>query len=338
MEIALFTNGSKSIIGMEDNRSHVIDSILLFQDPSLFPDRLISLMKTHLGINNFTAVTEVIIALPAPIDTANNRIKKSPLLNDLSRVRKYDGFDFNKALTNYFPKENIFVLNDAFAVALGVSRHIGKEQLPCLVLAVNDGIGVSFINEANSIMTTEWGGDFVKSIGKNIYDALGRDSIINLLRLRQTDINLGYTEYLSHAIEHLVQKYNQDNPPIKSVYILGEKTQYINEVQLKARLENLYITVATDETLRKEIILNGCFSYPEYLGNRNNGITKIQYFSGEELIYDFDDFAKCVQHFISVKPICNQENYYKILYSNGSVKIVKMKELDNVEMLEEYKF
>jgi len=65
---------------------------------------------------------------------------------------------------------------------------------------------------------------------------------------------------------------------------------------------------------------------------------KIHYFSGHELIYEFEDFTKCLQHYISAKPICNPENYYKIFFSDKSVKLVSMKELNDVTELELYRF
>jgi hypothetical protein len=206
-----------------------------------------------------------------------------------------------------------------------------------MVLSINSGVGVSFINNSNRIVSAEWGADFVPAMNKNIYEALGRESIYSILINKKIDVQLEYTENLIHTINYLSNKYAENNLPIKSVVVLGEKAQYVNEVMLKENLADTAVSVITDQKITNELILKGCFSYPEYSASKN-GIIKIQYLAGQELLYDFESFEKCKQHYVSVKPLSNPDNYYKILFADGSVETVTMKSVNNVSELEKYSF
>lgn len=338
MNLALFINGLKSIAATSNGMLSVFDSSLIFQDPDLFASRFLFQIQDHFFINDFTQIENVILALTGLLDTENNKIKRSNILNELARTKIYDGFNINNALQAKIKKEKILILNDVFAITLGVSQQTNKPTLPCMVLSLDDGTGVGFINNSNSISAREWGGDFVASMNQNIWEALGRDSIYSLLFAQKVNVKSDYTQYVEHSINHLIKKYEQDNESVKSVVILGEKTQYIYEHQLKANLAHLHISVINDEAKRKNVILDGCFAYPAYIAKQKNKVTKIQYFSGQELIYDFKEFHKCRSHFISVKPLSNPDNYYKIFYTDGSATIIAMREVNDVSELDLYHF
>jgi len=248
MKLALFTNGSKSIAGTNNGISSVFDSLVIFQDPDLFTKRFLFQMQNRFNIKDFSEIRNLIIAVTAKIDAKNNKIIESYYLNDLSRIKTFNHFDLNLAFNEVFTREQIYVLNDAFAMALGIRQFVRKERLPSLVLTLDDGIGISFINEAYNVLTTEWAGDFISPINQQMYKALGRDSIINLLISQKIDINQEYTEYLKHSIEYLDRKYGQNNSPIKSVYILGDKTQFINIHQLNNSLKNYHVEVISEDS------------------------------------------------------------------------------------------
>lgn len=336
MKIALFTNGNRSILGTDEGNSFEFESLILFQDPDLLAARFLFLVQNKLYVEDLSKIEYLIFSLSGTINKENNILKKSFLLNDISRIKLYDGFNFNIAFREYFRPEQILLVNDALSLALGVNKRIKMGKFPCLVLSINDRIGVSFVSHSNNIMTAEWGGDFVATINKNSYEALGRESIYNLLLEKNIDVFQKYTEFLSQYIKHLNEKYAADNSQIKSVLILGEKAQYVNEKLLVNKFPHYDITVIVDNNLKNDIALKGCFSLQDFWESQNTKIIKIQYYSGQELIYEFDEFQKCLKHFISVKAISNPENYYKIFYSNKSIKIVSMKELNDVNELQLY--
>lgn len=118
MKLALFTNGQKSIVATSNGMSAVMDSSLIFQDPDLFASRFFFQIQDHFFIDDFAQIENVILSLTGLVDIDKNIIKRSFLLNDLSRTKIYDGFNINKALSNKVKKEKILILNDAFAVAL----------------------------------------------------------------------------------------------------------------------------------------------------------------------------------------------------------------------------
>ena len=338
MDIALFTNGQKSIAGTSEGNYSLFESIILYQDPTLFAPRFLSLIQNRLNISVIKEIDKVIISVAGLIDSERNILKLSHALNDLSRIKLYDGFNFNEALEANFTKDKIFLLNDALATAIGVSRSFSDLPLPCMILSIDQGVGVSFINASNNIINVEWGTDRIAEMGKSVWGALGRESIYNLLFANIIHIDHEYTEALIKTIDYLTHKYEQDNSKVKSVVVLGERSSYVDEKMLAHNLENFNTKVVYDELRRKDIILKGCLSYPEYLKNQKNKVVKIKYFSGQELIYDFEEFIKCSQHFVSVKPISNPDNYYKIIYSDGSVKTITMGDLTDITELESYRF
>lgn len=338
MDIILFTNGNKSILASSDGASFVIDSALIFQDPDLFNERFLYQLRRLLSIKDFSQVGKITFAITGLIDTKNNVIVKTYLLNDISRTKIYDGFDISKTLKKVFDKKQIYLVNDAFATSIGISRSIDNLSLPCLVLTLNDGIGIGIINSTGSILSLEWGGDFVPIINKNIYEAVGRVSLYDMLLKGMVEVNEKYSEYLAESIKYLIAKYQEENEEIKSVAVIGEKTSLIDNSVLKNFLPVYDLHIFGNISEQQEVIIKGCFGYSEYLAKQENRIIKLEYYTEQEKIYDFDDFEKCRKHFLSVKPITNQNNYYKIIYSNGSVKTLTIGNVNHLEELELYRF
>lgn len=338
MNLALYTNGQKSVIASLNQKTIPIDSLLLFQNPDLFTSRFFEFIKHKLEVTDPSQIDTIVIALTGLIDEGKKSIVRSTLLNDVSRIKEYEGFSFADAFKGKVPAEKIYLINDAFATALGVSETLPNLSLPCMVISLDEGVGVSFINTTKSIISAEWGGDFVRSINQNIWLALGRESLFGLLLDNVADICGSYTNTLTHVIDYLAEKFKSDNQQIKSVVVLGTKSQIISEEQLKNSLGKYDITVITDENIKNNIYVQGCFGYPSYFKRCLLKPVGIKYYSGGELIYDFKKFEDCTSHFISVKPINNPDNYYKIFFSDGSVKNVVFRELDDVVALERYRF
>lgn len=337
MNIALFTYGRKSIIASNEGHKFSLDSILLYQDPELFSPRFLFQLHDLVKIDDMK-VDNIIIGLTGHIDGSKNRVIESRQLNDISRIGIYNGFDYNYSLKEYISKERIFLANSVLISTLGIMKSYENIPFPCMVLLLDDEPGVGYINNTGSIMPTEWSNDYVESIGTQINKALGREGIIDLLFDNKIDIVPDYTDYLAKSIEYLIRKYSQFNQSVRSVCILGNKTKFIKENLLKNKLKEIELLIAVDNSIKQDIILKGCFALPAHFRNQRNRVVKIKYFSEETLIHDFTNFQNCIDHFISVKPISVPENHYKIFYSDETVKIVSMREMNDITELEKYRF
>ena len=153
-------------------------------------------------------------------------------------------------------------MNDAFSTSIGISKTEEHLDLPCLVVTLGDGTGVSFIDRSRSIISEEWGGDYVPKIKKDMYTALGRESMYGLLLTGIVDINKCYTEYLVESVKYLISKYERNNENVRSLAIIGEKTQLVDVGILKTSLSDYSLIFVDDSTRRQEIIVKGCFEYP----------------------------------------------------------------------------
>ena len=79
-------------------------------------------MQRFFNIQNYSSINNIIISVTGMIDTENKIIKRTILLNDISRTEIYNGFNFSVALDDIVPKENLFLVNDAFSTGIGISK------------------------------------------------------------------------------------------------------------------------------------------------------------------------------------------------------------------------
>lgn len=317
----------------------VIESKLLFQDPDLFEKRFLYLIKEKFGISEYSEVSKIILALTGVVDCEKKMIHKSHILNGIALTKVYNGFRFSNNLGKIFGIEKILLLNDAFAIALGVRTLYGKLPTPVLVILIDIGIGVSFITETGSINAAEWGGEIIPgSMNKSPYQLIGGPSIDEIFFAGKVDVAKEYTQNLIKVINHISSLYRQNNPNFRSIFILSNKEEYINKNFLSENLKDYEIVFPKNIEEHYLIPLLGCYGYSDYLDSTRPKVTQIQYWSGEELIYDFSKYDDFVNHFKSAKPLAYAENYYKIYYSDKIVKQVKMKELNYESELDQYKF
>jgi len=338
MDLSLFSNGQLTIIATSNGKEIALESMLLFLDPDYFARRFLYQAQEELGIDKYSDVQNIIFALTGDVDIENKVLRKTYLLNDISRTLSYDGFSFVEAFKGEFEKNQIHVLNDAFAIALGV--RVTRQDLltPCLVVALNDGVGVSFINQSHSIISAEWGGDYLREQKGTIHQLLGKPCLYNYLKSGAIGIKSEFTSNLVSAIRHLARRYAESNPRVKSVFLTGYNSRYINQDLLKDSIADYALVIQPDYSQFQSLAVKGCLSYPLYFQEYGVKVIRIQYFSARELIHDFESFDKCRQHYISVKPLANPENYYKIIRSDGSVEEIKIGQIAVESDLESYRF
>lgn len=338
MDLSLFSNGQLTVIGASNGKEIALDSLLLFLDPDYFPQRFLYHVQEELGIESFSDVQNVIFALTGDVDNENKVLRKTYLLNDISRTRSYDGFSFEEAFRGVFEKNQIRLLNDASAIALGVRSVTPELPTPCLVVSLNDGVGVSIVNQSKSVISTEWGGDHLRELRNNIYQLLGRPVIQNILKSGAIGVKDEFTRNLVSAIHHFAWRYSKSNPPVRSVYLTGYNSRYINMDQLKDSITDYALYIQPDYAQFQHLAIKGCLSFPAYLAEYDTKVIGIQYFSAQELIHDFESFEACRRHFISVKPLANPDNYYKILRSDGTIEEIKIGKIDGEDSLAVYRF
>lgn len=344
MKVSLFTNGKSTIIACtNENDVHNIfteefDSRLIFENPDLVYHRLQNILSNWLNIDSYNKISEFIFSLSGSMDSESHIIVRSYALNDLTRARSYSGFNFNELLRDQIDPTNIYLINDAFATALGVKVSNENIIAPVMILSLGEGVGVSFINEDRTVNSFEWGGDDIPKLNQNIYKMLGRNSIQEILANNFIDTLQEYSDRLINAIEYLSTKYTTINSSIKSLVILGEYTKYVNPSYITKAFNNINIEFILENKKRIDIIASGCLNYPKYFKTTNLKILGVEYYSGDQLIKKFNCYIELVEHFAFTNKIANPNNEYKILYSNNTTEVIKIGDIKSQDELRRLKF
>lgn len=344
MDIALYTGGKKSILGGNDNVTSTgfiieeIESRLIYQNPDLVYSRLLTLLKKRFNITSYSDINQIIISLSGVLDTENNKIIKSLLLNDMTNGRSYHGFNFNILFDKCIAPQNICLVNDALTATLGIKINNPELPLPAMVLTLEEGIGVGYINEDESVIAVEWGGDFIPWLKSTIFDNLGKNSIDRILFNGAIDTYEVYSKNLIATIEYLGGKYAQNNKGIQSVVILGDKVNYVNLIKLREVFTKLTIKLITDNDEKNNTILKGCFGYTDYLSKVNLEVINIEYLINNQVIYSFTTFESFIEHYSYAGKIANPVNQYKIFYSNNTTETIALSNISSVSELKRFKF
>lgn len=139
------------------------------------------------------------------------------------------------------------------------------------------------------------------------------------------------------VINYVIDRFKRTNGQVNSAFILTSKKEYIEKDYLKNNYPGLSITFPKSSEEINTIPLIGCLNYPAFKNNSSKP-TRIEYWSGGERIYIFESFDKFIEHWRSVKPLANQDNTYRMIYSEKVQKEVKMKDLNHEFELGAYKF
>lgn len=337
MKISLFVSGKKTIIGIinEDDAPQVleVDSKVLFFDPELFRDRFLLILKNSFGIQVLNKTDTMIFAVTGSVDAVTGDIIMSYNLNDISYGKRYEGFSFRKSFEDLVDINNIYVINDAQVAGLGVLRYLTPE-LPCLVLTNDIGLGVSLIKESGRTEAREWGSELLED-GRNFHQLLNTQSVNKMLIENRKDILGDYTECWTTALDRMIKIASDNSVEFRSVVIISERSELIIKKTIKDLFKNLRI-VFPEKSVYINIFLAGCFAVPEV----KNGlrVQKIEYYSGEEKIYEFENYEDFRDHWKIFRDKTNGENEYRFYYDDMSVKKVKIRHLEREEELKQYLF
>ena len=316
MEIALFTDGVSAIIGKraEDGKIDYLstEAESLFQDPDLLYERLINFLKRKLFIQDVTLIRKFHFALPGYINSKTGVIDLSINLDDLALVKSYRGYSIKNTFGKLVGNENVYVINDAIAIGLGV-YNTRKDFRPSLIFLISRGVGVSIIDSFGDIHSTELGSWFILNHLKAVTFLIDKKKIEDLIADGSDDIYRDYTTIFIDVIKHFRGKTNKvlslatkkATQWALSIYNkLPNENQNLKNFLIQIPSEKIFIWSAIEEYLAKEMLIHagfgdilhypqnedeklkipitGCFEYQNYLDREKPAIELIEYWAMNE--------------------------------------------------------
>lgn len=360
MQISLFLSGFNTIIGVRKEEETPIiktfESSILFRHPKLFKDRLLNILNYHFGIQNIKDVTRMVFSINGDINYEQGYILHSYFINNILRADSFNGFSFKDAFGAIIGRENVYVINDVQTISLGIVTLYPAIPRPLIVLYGAWGMGVSYINVGEHIITSDIGMDIIKDAKEfTLHKLIGKEGIEQLILNGSIDVYNDYTRNFILACDYFIPKINEvinlgnsftseevekvqgTETGKRNVFIWSTAEEYLKKEKL-AYLIDGQLVFPEDELKKNLIPIIGCFHFPEYKEKLNANIQKIEYYSGKEKVYTFDEYEEFAKHWKSVHTFANPDNEYKVFYQNKALKVIKMKELGREEQLLEYKF
>jgi hypothetical protein len=348
MEISVFTSGQKTLIGKKNGNElevKTFDSRLIFQDPDLVHDRFLVLLDRKFGIKNPKEISRIVFGLSGIVHTKSGSIVQSYILNELSNGIGYGGFSFKNCFGNLIGADNIYVVNDAVPIGLGFQSLYPSMTNPVISILIDMGVGVSVITDKGEIIPTELASDFVPGYNnKTSQYLLSHDGIDKLLFSKSKNILMNYTQDIINIVSYYREKSKPllftafDNSSSKlNVCILSNREEFIDEELLQNNNAGFDFYLPKNEEDRLKIPLLGLFAYPDYKKPQRT-ILRIEYYSGNEKIYTFENYDGFTKHWSEVKTFANPDNEYRVFYTDGLIIPVKMRGINYKIELETYKF
>ena len=371
MEIALFSTGTKTIIGVKKENGDVnhliIDSLLIFQDPKLVVERLMLSLKYHFDIQDPSKITKMCFGLSGIMNDTTGQITKSYNLDKITLAKNYSGFSFKKNFGKFVGEQNVYLFNDAQAVGLGI-REINKAYNAAAIFLIDYGVGISLVDEKGFVHETELGLLFMPKELISPTFVISGDAINELLYKESKDVFKAYTEKL---ISTVLFFHKNPNSFIKKaskiisglVVALGSNSKIKDTVALMSKNVNIskvYVWSVFEEFIDKKLInsaglgeiiqfpkdqnekylipILGCFAFPKQWEIQNRKIEKIEYISNGKVVYQFDKYEQFENHWNENHSFANPDNEYLIHFSDGFFKTRRMEDVNKKSDLEEFRF
>jgi len=371
MEIALFTTGTKTILGVKKENGDVdhlvVDSILIFQDPKLVVERVMLTLKYCFDIQDPSKISRMCFGISAIINGKTGQIIKSFNLDKITLAKNYSGYSFKKSFGRIVGEQNVYMFNDAQAIGLGI-REIKPDFCDAAVFLIDYGVGVSLIDEKGFVHETELGSLFMPKELRAPTFVISGDSINEMLYKENKDVFKTYTEKListvlffhknpnsfikkaSRIISGLVVAIGSNgkikdtialmskNVNISKVYAWSVFEQYIDKKLINSAGLGEIIHFPKDENEKYLIPILGCFAFPKQWEIQNRRIEKIEYLSNGKVVYQFDKYEQFENHWNENHSFANPDNEYLIHFSDGFVKNRRMGDVNMKTDLEEFRF
>lgn len=343
MLIIVYTTGKKSIIGIKEDNSELInfslDSRLLYQNPSLFFNRFI---KTLNKIHPSTAtevqdnISNIVFSLNGTIDYESGIVLRSNTLNDISYPLNWDGFNFKKCF-QLLSEDKIHILGDSSALAYGIKSYLPALKLPALIISAEEELVLSLINQDSSIEDLYWACETIPELNRTSKDIVSNKVLDEIIFSGALDIHNEYTSNLIRVISHFLQIGKSLTINLKSIVFFSNKMDFIYLDKLINAFEGIDFIIP-DQYQKNVLPLQGCIEFLSYLKSNNDKVNYIEYWMMNNKVREFTNYQEFRDHYECMKPIANPESEYRIYYANGNIKSIKMKYIDFVEQLKSYKF
>ena len=371
IDVALFSTGAKTIIGVKTSDGKInilpVDSLLIFQDPELVVERLLLTLEIQFGIQSTNQISKMYFAIPGTIKYDTGQIYRSFNFDKITLAKSYSGYSFKKSFGRIIKPENVYVLNDAQAVGLGVSELI-QGYNSAIVFLIDRGVGASLIDEKGVVHESELGGLFIPKELSTPNFTISGDAIYNTLYSGEKNIFHAYTKKLISTVIFFCKDSNslikKANKLISGIFIaLGNKAEVkhiVPPMLRKVDIKNVFIWSVFEEFIDKNLLKSvgldeivrfpkdeyekflipilGCFKYHEQLERQNRKIVNIDYMSNGRAVYKFDKYLNFEAHWQANNSFANPENEYHIHFSDGFIKTRKMGDISSESDLEEFKF
>lgn len=263
MEIAIFTHGKFTQIGVNRNNKQLlktIDSKILYQDPDKFADRFLHLLSHLFGISNFDEHTKIIFAISGIIDGNKKEIIESKVLNSISFSKYFNGFNFENAFKSLINSENIFLIDTAKSVAFGaLTKKKKSKQFPMLSLFIDENLEISIIKK-NGIIYSNYALRPIKDLeGKTADYHLCDLGIYNILNEQTENVFIEYTNRLILILKEFLIYGKEDGFDFKEIFIHSNKSEFIIRKLLHEAFPSFEITITDGLNEDQDLPIKGLF-------------------------------------------------------------------------------
>lgn len=351
MRVVLFTYGNNTFINKDNCGFLQFPSFLLFQEPKLFTIRFQEIIQNKLQISDFSEISEILLFLPGKIDSIRGIILTSDELNNFSLNGFYDGFNVKKALSTILKTKSINVYSILAGLTLGAGEQYGEEE-SIMLINLGSTVEIGFAHNKYNILLPRWSNDLVGLNG------------LHILMLNKTnDIFQKYNEFLQMFIINVSARYERlNNKKIKKILILGEYSNLVNKSMLNDlpicednidintddEIEK-YLTKASNNYLATKVLIdnlsisdikskNLSLSGYKLLLLFLNPVVKVEYYIGNKLILNIQNFEEWEQHYLYLRPFATGNNYYVLTFFKSLKTILYFHEIKTKYDLKEFFF
>lgn len=348
MIISLFSAGAKSLLGVKEDRQEIqifpFNSKILFHNPSLFYSRFLKLLQRKYpkvldtSMESGYLINNMIFSFPGKLDSNSGLVQNSHHLDQISHPKTWGGFNFKACFEDLLTWDNIHLVNAAKIAGFGVNTSLKDIMMPAMVILLESNVSAAMIDQEGFVSEVFWQNEPLDNLqGKTANECLSTSAIDEIISCGTIGIIEVYTNTLSEVISKFTAFAQNNGSEIKSVAILTDKNDLIDESFLSLSLAPLSVTIP-EEKIKNDILLKGSLHFLEQKVLNPEKVIRIEYWSAEEQIYVFKKFEDFLSHWRSKKPVANPENEYRIYYNEGYIKRVKIKDITFEEQIMAFMF
>ena len=237
-----------------------VPSIILFQEYNKVRERFQLLFRTKLEIKDYLSIEKLMIVVPGKINSLENKVIKSDLLDSFTLDSTYDGLDFNVIFDGLISTDKIFVVSEVNSFATGIAQSY-ENLNSSICLSINHKVETAVINNNGVSIVLPWNNSYIPALDTTIERAIGNYGINEILSCNNTNIFEEYSIRVIEVLKHIIQKYEQYNPPVKNVILFGEINDYLDEKMIVGYFKTVKTTFIKKNLNFNSIIFQGVLHY-----------------------------------------------------------------------------